>query len=168
MWLIRSRGRSFEWKGELVAVWEVDYDPITDDYTPAEISASDLLLRWAPKVRKLYPDGLVPISWYVDSPGNAKFERMPFQHSAHEAGLPHDFLTYYGWPEDAKTGAPLNWLTLPVVDKLWNKQRSDKGGFIQEATGWKPAILQPHVYLPTLLETWSPWRPPVARPERRG
>jgi hypothetical protein len=28
-----------------------------------------------------------------------------------------------------------------------------EGGFIQEATGWKPSALQPHVYLPTLLHS---------------
>ena len=49
------------------------------------------------------------------------------------------------------TGEELNWLTLPVVDKLWNRKRADKGGFIQEATGWKPAIFQPYVYLPSLM-----------------
>jgi len=46
---------------------------------------------------------------------------------------------------------PLDWLTLPVVDKLWNARRADKGGFIQVATQWKPAILEPYVYLPTLV-----------------
>jgi hypothetical protein len=69
-----------------------------------------------------------------------------------------DFLTFYSWPEDTKTRALLNWLTLPVVDKRWNNQRGDKGGFIQEATGWKPSILQPFVYLPTLLEAVRDWR----------
>jgi hypothetical protein len=44
----------------------------------------------------------------------------------------------------------MNWFMLPVVDKLWNSERFDKGGFIQEATGWKPSILQPCIYLPTL------------------
>jgi len=42
---------------------------------------------------------------------------------------------------------------LPVQDKLWRPGQAGKGGFIQEATGWKPAILQPFVYLQSLLET---------------
>src|SRR5438094_617144 len=92
-----------------------------------------LLKEWVPLVQPTYPDGLVPISWYVDSPGNAKFERMPFQHP--EDAAAENFLTHYTWPEDTKTHAPLNWLTLPVADKRWTKQRADKGGFIQEATG---------------------------------
>ncbi|NER28870.1 MAG: hypothetical protein F6J89_14840 [Symploca sp. SIO1C4] len=61
-----------------------------------------------------------------------------------------DFLNYFTSPVHFKTGEPLNWLSLPVVDKLWNNQRADKGGFIQEATGWKPSILQPFVYLRAL------------------
>ena len=56
------------------------------------------------------------------------------------------------WPVDAETGDELDWLALPVVDKLWNSKRGDKGGFIQEATGWKPSILQPHVFLPALID----------------
>jgi len=39
---------------------------------------------------------------------------------------------------------------LPIADMSWNDERADKGGFIQEATGWKPAILQPYLYLPAL------------------
>lgn len=38
---------------------------------------------------------------------------------------------------EAKTDNPLNWLGLPVVDKLWRSRRANEGGFIQEATGWK-------------------------------
>jgi len=34
----------------------------------------------------------------------------------------------------------------------WNARRGDKGGFIQEATGWKPSILQPFVSVETLAE----------------
>ncbi len=151
MWHVRSRRTALEWDGELVARWEAAHDPISDDYTPAEISARDLLARWADQVKKEYPNGLVPVYWYVESPGHAKFERMPFQFP-HHAGRSEDFLTFYTWPEEAKTHESLNWLTLPVADKRWNKQRGDKGGFIQEATGWKPSILQPFVYLPTLLE----------------
>lgn len=37
----------------------------------------------------------------------------------------------------------MNWARLPVMDRGWNKTAADKGGFIQEATGWKPSALQP-------------------------
>lgn len=103
---------------------------------------------------RAYTDGLIPIHWFVESPGHAKIERMPFQYSIpplRMSGPLDDFLTFYSWPVNARSGDPLNWLTLPVVDKAWNSKRAGKGGFIQEATGWKPAILQPFVFLPSLL-----------------
>ena len=81
---------------------------------------------------------------------------MPFQFDHKAGALPDNFLTYYTWPISSLTGEPLNWLTLPVVDKLWNDGRADKGGFIQEATRWKPAVLQPFLYLPGLLESRKP------------
>jgi hypothetical protein len=57
---------------------------------------------------------------------------------------------------NADTGERLNLLTLPVVDKLWDHTHADKGGFIQSATGWKPSVLHPFVYLPTLMGSGSP------------
>ncbi len=45
--------------------------------------------------------------------------------------------TFFTRPKDPETREPLDWLSLPVVDKLWNSQRAHKGGFIQQATGWK-------------------------------
>lgn len=80
---------------------------------------------------------------------------MPFQfrHSARRSDK--DFLTFFTWPVDPNTGNSLNWLTLSVVDKLWNSKRADKGGFIQGATGWKPAIFQPYVYLPSLMNVFQ-------------
>lgn len=145
-WLIRAPKYGFEWTGSLVAVWEAAYDPITDDYLPSEKSAAELLSMWADIVAEKYPDGYVPLHWYVESPGHGKFEAMPFQ-----PGTGQDFLTHYDWPEDPDTGELLNWLTLPVRDKLWRPGRANKGGFLQEATGWKPTILQPTVHAPGLL-----------------
>jgi hypothetical protein len=106
-------------------------------------------------VRRVYSNGLVPIYWFVEGPGRGKLERMPFQYNHLKAAdaAPEDFLTFYTWPVNASTGEPLNWVTLQVLDKLWNRTRADKGGFIQEATGWKPAILQPFVHLQTLVAT---------------
>ena len=131
------------------AVWEAHWDPISDNYTP-DISAQGLLSEWAEKVRAEHPDGLVPISWFVNVySGTAKtFEGMPFQF--HPFLRDESFLSFFTWPTDQETGALLNWLTLPIVDKLWQRGKVNKGGFIQEATGWKPSILQPHVYLPSL------------------
>lgn len=146
--------RGGSWRGPLHAVWEVAFDPMSDDYTPEEMPASDLLELWAKKVRDEYPDGLIPIHWFVVSEEAGKHETMPFQelHGMQKYEITkEDFLYFYHWPIEVATGEPVNWLRLHVVDKLWNARRADKGGFIQEATGWKPAILQPFVYLPSLL-----------------
>lgn len=152
VWEFRSLQGGPVRRAELVAFWEVQLDPISDDYTPNEISADDLFGRWVAKVEPETANGLVPIYWSVGSPerGGGIFEQMPFQ-------FPHfmaeDFLTRLSWPVDSRTGERLNWLTLHVVDKRWNKSRADKGGFIQEATGWKPSILQPYVYLGSLTRS---------------
>ncbi|AGJ59507.1 MULTISPECIES: hypothetical protein [Streptomyces] len=44
---------------------------------------------------------------------------------------------------NTETGEQLNWLRLPVVDQGWHATADDRGGFIQQATGWKPSPLQP-------------------------
>jgi len=145
-WHCRSRTHDFEWEGELVAVWEVAHDPITDDFT-TETPAREILRRWHRVIDDRFPDGVVPIYWFVESPGHAKFERLPF--AAEDDG--ENFLTFYDWPTSVETGERLNWNTIPVADKLWRPGRANKGGFLQEATGWKPAIYQPHVYVPAIL-----------------
>lgn len=158
MWKVGFRRVSSpdHWTGRLVAFWEAAFDPISDNYTTDEIGAVDLFRIWAGQVRAHYPDLLVPIDWYVDARENAKFERAPFQYRRQPNASQEDFLTYYHWPEDPATGERLNWLQLPVVDKGWNPGFArkggsiTKGGFIQEATGWKPSMLQPYVYLPSL------------------
>jgi len=151
-WRVRSLRSDYEWEGVLVAYWEVYLDPISDEYTPREIDARGLFSKWEKQVRKKYPNGLVPIYWFVSCEEQGKFDSMPFQFNHFPEMLKEDFLTFFTWPVDSVTGEQLNWLTLPVADKLWNSRRADKGGFIQQATGWKPAILQPFVYLDSLTE----------------
>lgn len=157
IWRVGFKGQHDAWQGELVAYWEVHLDPMSDNYTPFEISAEDLLQQWAVDARSDFPDELIPIHWFAESPGQGKFQQMPFQfnHLKKVDPQPEDFLSFYRWPVDSRTDEPLNWLTLPVVDKYWSAERATKGGFIQEATGWKPSILQPFVYLPTLLSVRS-------------
>jgi hypothetical protein len=147
-WKFQTRKSGYEWECSLVAYWEVELDPMSDGYTPEEITAADLLRRWADRVREKHPGQLIPIYWNVESVKGTEFMPCQFKHVEWQ----EDFLTFFTSPVHAQTGAPLNWLTLPVVDKHWNTARGDKGGFIQEATGWKPAILQPYVYLPSLME----------------
>jgi hypothetical protein len=137
------------------AYWEVALDPISDDYTPQEISTIDLLIQWAKEVQAEYPNNLIPIFWSVNAKGVkfATFEFMPAQYKHLPGMLREDFLTFFTHPISAVTGEALNWLTVPVVDKYWNSEHADKGGFIQQATGWKPSALQPYVYLPALMNT---------------
>lgn len=151
-WKCHNITTGFEPEGMLEAYWEVALDPISDNYTPQEIDARELFHIWGKQVREKYTDGLIPIYWFVEYKGNniATFEAMPFQFEHFPGFVAENFLTFFTWPSDTITGEPLNWLSLPVKDKLWNAKQQNKGGFIQQATGWKPAILQPHVYLPTL------------------
>lgn len=137
----------------LVAYWEVSCDPISDDYTPQEIDAADLFHLWVKTYRKDWHNDLIPIGWYVR--GKTIFEFFPHQYD-HTPALTaqygrEDFLSFFSHPVDPKTKEPINWLKLPVVDKAWKPGRSDKGGFIQEATGWKPSILQPFIHLDALM-----------------
>jgi hypothetical protein len=43
IWRVPAPLCRFEWKGELEAYWEVYLDPISDEHTPEEISAEQLL-----------------------------------------------------------------------------------------------------------------------------
>lgn len=56
--------------------------------------------------------------------------------------VPEHFLTHFTHPVHVVTGERLNWLRLPVRDTAWNATKADRGGFIQEVTGWKPSPLQ--------------------------
>ena len=152
-WEFRNIRRDYPAKrARLTAVWELYVDPMSDDYTPDDIDAQELFLLWAKRVKADYPDGLIPIYWSVHAPQDGIYETMPFQHQFPDI---ENFLTFFTWPTNPVTRDRLNWLTLPVVDKLWNSRRADKGGFIQEATGWKPSILQPHAYLPALVSAMN-------------
>lgn len=151
VWRVRSLRSDYEWEGVLVAYWEVELDPISDDYTPREIDAHELFRKWEKRVRDKYHNGLVPIHWFVECREQGKLNYMPFQFSHSPQYSLEDFLSFFTWPVNSVTGERLNWLTLPVVDKLWNPRHGDKGGFVQQATGWKPTVLQPYLYLPALV-----------------
>ncbi len=151
-WKVKNSKYDFEWEGILEAYWEVELDPISDEYTPREISAQELLSIWVKQIKKKYPNKLIPIHWFIECEKQGKFEYMPFQFDHNPEYKKEDFLTFFTWPVNTITGEELNWLSLHVVDKLWNSRRADKGGFIQQATKWKPAIMQPYVYLDSLTK----------------
>lgn len=141
-WRFRSREHGFERIEPLRLRWEVRGDPISDDYTLEEISARDLFGLW---LRRYGSDAQTPIYWSVVD----VWEPAPFQLPPHDGA---DFLTYWTEPVNSVTTEPLNWARLPVVDKSWNSARCDKGGFMQEATSWKPSALQPTVNTRLLIE----------------
>lgn len=140
------RGRTSIGRGSLR--WEVSCDPISDDWLPEEISAGELFMRWLAYVENrghVDAMGYVPIYWSVNGPG------------IFEAALPDPkypdmghYAKFYLPPICVATGRHVDILDLPVEDKLWRMGCADKGGFIQELTGWKPAPLQDSVSLAML------------------
>ena len=123
----------------------------TSDYSPNEIDARELFYIWKKQVERKYDGNLIPISWYVKRGERGKPEYMPFQYEHFKGLARKNFLSFFTEPINVATGEKLNWLTIPVIDKLWSAENGgQKGGFIQEATGWKPSALQPFVYLPAL------------------
>ena len=156
VWEFQGRRSGDPWRTDLRASWELVLDPISEDFSAETMSASDLMKLWVGRIRSRgFSGGLIPIYWYVESEDARVLESMPFQYEHYTGHAREDFLTFFTWPVDAETGQKLNWLELPVLDKEWNTERSHKGGFIQEATGWKPAILQPYVYLNSLTDSFN-------------
>lgn len=166
-WTFRSRDSGYERTVPLWLSWEVYCDPISDEFDLDEITAEELWDEWVrryprqPEAERIYGRGAVSIRWYVEGPGT--FESAPFQDwrpmlaEMRNFGVPvpasatRGFTAWYTTPLDAETGERIRWAALPVVDKVWRMQdlpqgpHTTKGGFIQEATGWKPSALQPFV-----------------------
>jgi hypothetical protein len=148
-WTFHTLASGHERTTELTLFWELDGDPMTDDYLFEDISAIDLWSRWRrqyPKdtdVEKVFGPGAMRIWWFVA--GDRLLEGAPFQDNRGVSHPGGNFLEYFSWPEDARTRERVRWSALPVADKLWRKGRADKGGFIQEVTGWKPSPMQPFV-----------------------
>lgn len=152
LWTWRGRTHSHRFAGALFLTWEIWNDPITDDYTPDEATADELLASWLDRLpdertEALFGPGAVGISWFVTG---EPFEAAPFQMRRYRAD-DEDFLTHFTWPEHPESGERLNFNRLPVKDKLWRDGAADKGGFFQEATGWKPAAMQPVVWVGATL-----------------
>lgn len=135
--------------------YEIPNDPISDDYTPDDVDAAELFERWRctgitdREAEYLFGPGALRIHWYIEGPG--VFERAPFPILFPREKAPH-FLDRFTFPYDAATNpvTVVDWYDLPVVEKAWRSGLLPdgvvlKGGFIQEATGWKPRPLAPFV-----------------------
>jgi hypothetical protein len=153
MWVFHHQQDSREITADLSLDWEINGISIADAYDPEDTDALELWRIWVKRYgHQEHPQlgsGWATISWYVTSPAAKIIENAPF---AYENELPPtpNFLDFFTWPQDEHTGARLRWSTLHVEDKAWTPGRADKGGFFQEATGWKPAPYQPLVHLPSL------------------
>lgn len=134
---------------ELLLEWEVRGDPISDNYAPNDIAAGPLFDLWVAGLGRSH--GTVPIAWFLAGGGVFEFAPLAVRTTTVERINGPDFLTFYSVPRDPE-GNPVNWLELPVADKLWDGEHANKGGFIQSATGWKPSALQPTAPLAALIE----------------
>ncbi|WP_228454089.1 hypothetical protein [Streptomyces alkaliphilus] len=172
-WTFQSRSSNFTQTEELVLLWIPANGQITDNYTRDEIAAQELWQLWAKDANtyhERYPDhfraGEIPIIWSVTKPSlDGIFELAPHTLALRSlmpefAGDPHeDFLSFYTHPVQDGTGEPVNWLRLPVVDRSWNAKASQKGGFVQEASGWKPSALQPTMNVVEIARAAGLWVP---------
>lgn len=149
-WKFRSKRSDFEKTERLALLWEPDCSAMSDEYAPEETSAFELWRMWIDRYSSKYHDespdryapGEVPIFWFVTSQPGGTFEAAPHQEFPSDYPLREDFLTHYTDPLQERTGEPINWLRVPVLDLGWSAKQADKGGFIQEAAGWKPSPLQ--------------------------
>ncbi|WP_405392427.1 hypothetical protein OG596_34215 [Streptomyces sp. NBC_01102] len=174
-WTFQSRGTSRSQTAELALLPELDGDHLTDEYVPADITALELWAMWVKKFADAqhearpsdYDPGEVRIHWTVTTPGHGNvFELAPHSYDTRAARtspyMPDEnFGTIYTPPVHATTGEPLNWLRLPVLDRGWNDTVGNKGGFIQEVTGWKPAPLQPTMDVRQIGAAASLYVPPL-------
>ena len=129
---------------ELVLWWELDYEMITDDYLPGEADCFELFEEWDSILRrKKLPDER-PIWWFVVGPGVCEFAQG--DPSAPNTG---HFNEHY-YLGDAAGNYRMDIDVLPVASKNWRSGNADKGGFIQQATGWQPTPLLPTVSLSML------------------
>ena len=151
-WAFRSLRSDFEHIVQLALHWEPVGSPMSDDYTPAEADAHELWRMWVnqhgakchEEKPEIYAPWHVPIYWFVTSVGaGGTFEAAPHQTLPDDFLAREHFLTHFTHPAHVITGEPVNWLRLPVLNHGWNAKQVNKGGFIQEATGWKPSPLQP-------------------------
>jgi hypothetical protein len=171
VWSFTHHDSGYQHTVPLALVWEISHDWITDDYVPEETSAEEMWRIWLDAYPReeaaeaIFGPGARSIRWFVEGPGH--FEGAPGADTRVEAEMwrqsgdyteaqtaewlaDSGFLRHFTWPVSPETGRRVAWKSLPVIDKLW--RTSDwpplawhKGGFIQEATGWKPGALQPYV-----------------------
>lgn len=179
-WTFHNRDHhSFHRTEPLWLTWEVRSDAISDNYYVDEITPEELWDEWVTREARdedaetVFGPGAVRIYWYIE--GHSVFEAAPYRdlriaqqshrrrHGSEgmtqilEWEAESEFLHHYTWPTRPGTRQRLQWTALPIVDKVWRNDHlpelhTHKGGFIQEATGWKPSALQPFVNIDQLAK----------------
>lgn len=126
-WTYTDHDANFPRTTSLSLSWRLngDHEQATSPFVSAPEALDDWLRR--------YGHDLMPIHWTIAETTDA----APFQ------GLAKDFLSAFSWPTHHETQEPVNFNRLRVLDRHWTPEKFSVGGFIQEATGWKPAPLQP-------------------------
>ncbi|MEU2800242.1 hypothetical protein [Streptomyces sp. NPDC007117] len=152
-WTFSSKRTGYARTVRLALYWEPDGSTMSGDYLPEETDAAQLWRMWVDRHGNrchqddpgVYDPWHVPIHWIVTSgdPDSGTPATAPHQTAPHVPLFGKDFLGHFTHPIHAETGELVNWLRLPVRDLGWNEEQVDEGGFIQEATGWKPSPLQP-------------------------
>jgi predicted GIY-YIG superfamily endonuclease len=165
-WTFSSLKSGYRRTTHLRLFWELNGDPVSDNYYIEDISARELWREWMMRhprdegCEDVYGPGTRRIHWYVE--GLATFESAPFQDRHWDWWREHQFTNWYTHPYSEVTGERLQWSRLPVVDKGWRKpmpsEFESKGGFIQEVTGWKPSPLQPFVNINDLADAAGVYR----------
>ena len=148
-WRYQNIENGFEKVDTFSLAWELSYENVTSGCTPTEDTACQVWDRWMKAVdwarqssRYNIPHGAAPIGWTVHDAAEA----LPFM------GEDEDFLTFFTWPTHVHTGERLQWSRLPVMDRRWVETDWTTGGFVQEATGWKPSAFQPWVDVHVLAQ----------------
>ncbi|WP_208865611.1 hypothetical protein [Streptomyces viridochromogenes] len=177
-WIFRSKN-GYVHTEELALSWLVGRaGPICEDPS-AEGQPADVLWRYWAKDANHYHErwpeafrpGEVHISWRVVSPtpDSGVFEGAPYtrdpRHLPRQSQVDEeqdDFLAHYSFPTHAVSGERLNWLRLPVLDRAWREDREDVGGFVQEASGWKPSPLQLAMDVVQVARCSGLWTPELA------
>lgn len=146
-WVFESLRSGHQRATDLYLYAELECSSVVDDVH--ELDGEGQLEYYVRRIRRDYPQYLdqdaVPIVWCVVGAGT--FEHAPFQRGAFgpdEPGFHRNFLTYFSWPFDARTGWELDWFKLPV--------RLDyRFPHFAEALGWKPSPFEPTCPLTSIM-----------------
>lgn len=146
-WRFASRESGYVREVPLHLSPELCCSPMVDDYY--EEPGEEQFRVYVEYIQQKYPEqwkaDAVDIYWSVDSMSGGIGETAPFQRSPGSYQPVDDFLTWFSWPVDSRTGARLDWFSLPVVNtrfEAWAK-----------ALNWTPSPLQPTCPLRSIVES---------------